>query len=117
MERGWIPEFLPNSSRSIHVVYDLSPSRSWCAFQFDPGDDGNLRQNLRALVGPIGRVRRPDVPWWPKLFQGNLDVQRIQGAGLTLYTVSRRISQVETETLLFAMDWPKGQGYFTDAVN
>jgi len=44
-------------------------------------------------------------------------VQKIQGAGLTLYTVSRRISQVETETLLFAMDWPKGQGYFTDAVN
>jgi len=117
IDRGWIPEFLPDSSRSIHEVHDLSPSTVWCAFEFDPADAGNLRRNLKSLdslASSIGRVTSPDVPWWPKLLQGNLDVRKIQDSGLKLYTVSRPISQVETETLLVAIDGPKGRGYFTD---
>ncbi len=43
--RGWIPEFLPNNSRNIHEVHDLSPSTVWCAFEFDPADAGSLREN------------------------------------------------------------------------
>ena len=119
VQRGWIPTFLPESSTTIHIAYDLSPSRVWCAFQFDPGDAGNLRNNLNPVeqfVPPPWGVRSPAVPWWPKLLEGSLNTQKVQGAGLKLYTVSRRLSEAQTETLLFAMDWPKGQGYFTDAL-
>jgi hypothetical protein len=50
IQRGWIREFLPKSSRNIHIVYDLSPSRVWCAFQFDPNDADNLRSKGKGFA-------------------------------------------------------------------
>src|ERR1700687_308581 len=44
IDRGWIPDFLPASSRTIHEVHDLSPSTTWCAFEFLPNDSQGLRK-------------------------------------------------------------------------
>src|SRR6266568_9414471 len=75
--RGWIPDnILPGSSRDIHEVHDLSPSREWCAFEFASDDAEKLRKNLKRidLLPPSVRVvRDPDVPWWPTALKGNLD--------------------------------------------
>jgi hypothetical protein len=48
--RGWIPDdILPSSSRNIHDIHDLSPSREWCAFEFATDDSDKLRKNLKRI--------------------------------------------------------------------
>lgn len=118
IDRGWIPDFIPGSSRSIHEVHDLSPSKVWCAFEFDPSDTGSLRSNLKSVdsQGPVaGYVSSPHEPWWPRTLQGNLDASKVHGAGLQIYTVEIPVTQVENEIMLFAIDWSNGHGYFTNA--
>lgn len=52
--RGWIPDdILPSSSRAIHEVHDLSPSREWCAFEFATNDTEKLRKTLKRIDGTI----------------------------------------------------------------
>jgi hypothetical protein len=114
-DRGWLPEVLPKSTHSIYLAYDVSPSTVWCVFEFDPADANAIVNNAQPLGQPVPsltRVPRPRVKWWPKLLEGNLDLQKIHGAGLVLYSVSRPVSQVENETLLFAIDRTSGRGYF-----
>jgi hypothetical protein len=82
--QSWIPDdLLPASSRTIHVVGELSPSKEWCAFEFLPTDSQNLLKNLRsldALPPPVKYVRSPRVSWWPSVLEGNLDVEKIHNA-------------------------------------
>jgi hypothetical protein len=114
--RGWIPDdLLPSSSRAIHELHDLSPSREWCAFEFANDDSQRLRKNLKSidvLPPSVRRVRNPDVSWWPSVLKGNLDITRIRGGGFDLYEVDRPANSVMTDVLLFAVDWSKGRGFF-----
>ena len=49
--QSWIPDdILPASSRTIHVVGDLSPSKEWCAFEFLPTDSQNLLNSNRPSI-------------------------------------------------------------------
>jgi hypothetical protein len=113
---GWIPDnLLPGSSRAIHEVHEISPSTEWCAFEFLPNDAQGLRKNLKsvdALPPSARRVPSPGVSWWPAVLKGNLDVDKIHRAGFDLYVVVRPETSVTTEILLFAIDWPKGRGFF-----
>lgn len=114
--RGWIPDdVLPDSSRSIHEVHYLSPSREWCAFEFAPEDSGKLHKNLMRIdvLSPSVRiVRDPKVRWWPTTLKGNLNTQRIHGEGLDLYEIERPANAVMTDVLLFAIDWSNGRRFF-----
>ena len=114
--RGWIPnDILPTSSRNIHEVHNLSPSREWCAFEFATNDSGTLRKILKRVdVTPesVHHVRDPKVPWWPTVLSGNLDAQAIHKQGFDVYVIERPANAVTTEVLLFAVDWPKGRGFF-----
>jgi hypothetical protein len=114
--RGWIPdEFLPQSSRAIHEVHDLSPSSEWCAFEFVPTDSQNILRNLKGvdvLPPSIGRVPSPGVEWWPSILVGNLDVEKVHKAGFALFVVERPATSVTTAVWLFAIDWPRGRGFF-----
>ena len=114
--RGWIPdESLPRSSRSIHEVHDLSPSREWCAFEFVPADSQNLLANLKqvdVLPPSLRHVPSPGVSWWPSVIVGNLDVEKIHNSGFDLYFVERPATSVTTAVWLFAIDWSKGRAFF-----
>lgn len=113
--RGWIPELLPNSSHSIHEVHDLSPSTEWCAFEFVISDSEVFRKSLKrvdALRPPIGRVPNPGVSWWPSILDGTLDIENIHRSGFELYLVETADTSVTTNVSLFAVDWPKGRGFF-----
>jgi hypothetical protein len=116
IDRGWIPEeLLPASSRSLHEVHDLSPSREWCAFEFTPADSRNLRTNLKAvdaLPVALGHVPKPGVAWWPSALTGDLDITEIRKTGLDLYLVTRPATSVSNQTWLFAFDWSTGHGFF-----
>jgi len=114
--RGWIPDdLLPSSSRAIHLVEELSPSREWCAFEFPTADTEILRKNLKAvnaLPPSVMRVRSPGVSWWPSVLKGNLDVEKIHRAGFELYSVERPANSTNMGIYLFALDWSKGHGFF-----
>jgi hypothetical protein len=113
---GWIPDdLLPPSSRAIHEVHEISPSTEWCAFEFSPADSQNLRTRLKsvaALPPSVNRIPKPGVSWWPAALRGDLDVEKIHRAGFELYLVEMPATSVTTDILLFAMDWPKGRGFF-----
>lgn len=92
--RGWVPEFLPGSSRSIHEVHDISPSIEWCAFEFAPADSQHLRNMLKGVSGlprSVRRVPNPGRSWWPADLNGNLDVEKIHKEGFELYIVEHRL--------------------------
>jgi hypothetical protein len=62
--RGWIPDVLPESSKGIHEIHNPSSPRTWCAFEFTPGDSGWLEKlkvvsdfpvTVRQLEDPVQR--------------------------------------------------------------
>jgi len=61
--RGWIPDdLIPSSSRAIHLVEELSPSKEWCAFEFPPPDwqtPGNDFKRVDALPPSLSHVPKP----------------------------------------------------------
>ena len=99
--RGWIPGFLPGSSRTIHEVHGISPSTEWCGFEFLPTESQNLRKTLKSvdpLPPSVSRVPSPGVSWWPTVLEGNLDVGKIHNEGFDLYVVVRLGSGEEQTT-------------------
>jgi hypothetical protein len=114
--QSWIPDdLLPASSRTIHVVGELSPSNEWCAFEFLPTDSQNFLKNLKSvdtLPLPVKYVRSPRVSWWPSMLEGNLDVEKIHKAGFQLFVIERPANSVVTGIYLFALDLSKGRGFF-----
>jgi hypothetical protein len=112
--RGWIPEFLPSSSRDIHELHEISPSTEWCAFQFAPADSGTLRKNVQsaeALPQAVRDVPSANVSWWPAMLTGVVDVQQLHKAGFEVYTVLRPETSVTKEVMLFAVDWANGRAF------
>ncbi len=115
IDRGWIPDFLPESSRDIHELHDMSPSTTWCAFEFLPSESQSLRKNLKSidvLPPSVSRVANPGKSWWPDTLVGNLDVGKIHGAGFQLSTMVAPETPSTNEVLLFAVDWTKGRVFF-----
>jgi hypothetical protein len=113
--RGWIPDFLPGSSRSIHELHEISPSTAWCAFEFLPTDSSALKKKLNADGGSLSSVRRvpdPGKSWWPSVLTGDLDAARIHGDGFELYVLVEPETASTRQALLFAIDWAKGRGFF-----
>jgi hypothetical protein len=107
IDRGWIPDqYLPRSSRSIREVRDLSPSKEWCAFDFDPFDVNHLQTNMRPLdplSPPIQYIPKPGVPWWPSVLENRIDVQKIHNNGFDLYYVQQPANSVTTQVWVFAV--------------
>lgn len=115
IDRGWIPDFLPGNSRDIHEMHDMSPSTTWCAFEFLPAESQSLRKNLKsidALPPSVSRVANPGKSWWPDMLVGSLDVGKIHGAGFELSVMVTPETPSTNEVLLFAIDWTKGRGFF-----
>jgi len=112
--RGWIPDFLPGSSGTIHIIYAPESPRTYCGFEFSPDDSQRLKENLTgidALPPSVRHVRSPGESWWPAVLKGSLDVEKIKMAGFKLYKVEEPAPAGST-ILLFAIDWTKGRGFF-----
>ena len=113
--RGWIPYFMPVSSRNIHEVHEISPSKEWCAFEFLPTDSQGLRKKLQSvdtLEPAVRRVSNPGVSWWPDVLIGNLNVDKIHRSGFEPYLVVAHDTPSTTELLIFAINWANGRGFF-----
>jgi hypothetical protein len=115
IDRGWIPDYLPKTSRAIHLTEQDSPSKEWCGFEFLPTDSQGLRERLKSvetLPPSVMRVSSPGVSWWPGILNGNLDVQKIRKEGFELYVVETPADSVSTWADLFAINWWEGRGFF-----
>ncbi len=115
ISRGWIPDFLPTSSRAIREVHGDSSPTEWCTFEFLPNDSQGLRHALKSvdpLPPSVSRVPSPRVPWWPTVLEGNLDKTKINKEGFELYIVITPETAVTNAALLFAINWTKGVGFF-----
>jgi len=115
INRGWIPGYLPASSHAIHIVYDPSSPRTWCAFEFFPADSQSLKKNLTSvnvLPQRLQRVDGPGASWWPDFLKGDLDVGRFHENGFNAYVAEEPDVQSNTDLVLFAIDWAKGRAFF-----
>jgi len=114
IDRGWIPDYLPKTSRAIHLTEQDSPSKEWCGFEFLPTDSQSLRENLKgvdALPPSVRRVPSPGVSWWPAVLNGELDAQKIHRERFELYVVESPADSVSTWVDLFAINWSDGRGF------
>ena len=114
-DRGWLPDYLPKTSRNIHLVELDSPSKEWCGFEFSPSDSQGLRETLKtvtALPPSVRRLPSPGRSWWPAVLNGNLDVKKIHQEGFELYIVESPADSTSTWVNLFAIDWSNGRGFF-----
>ncbi|HSC26285.1 MAG TPA: hypothetical protein VLD67_03370 [Vicinamibacterales bacterium] len=108
IERGWIPEGLPQGTHDIREAHDLDSNRRWGLFSFPHDQDGALR----ALLEP-GELSFDalacDIParieWWPVLLRGRLDDERIRATGLEAYRAA-------SGDLVFAVNWKQGRAYY-----
>lgn len=113
--RGWIPDYLPKTSRNIHLFDQDSASEEWSGFEFLPLDSESLRENLRsveALPSAVRRVPNPHVSWWPAVLKGDLDVKNIHNERFELYVVEMPADSASMWIDLFAIDWSEGRGFF-----
>ena len=113
--RGWIPPFLPRNSSSIREIHDLSPSEEWCAFDFTPSDSylqSKLTREIRTLPPSLRRVQSPGVSWWPSVLTGDLNLAKIHSEGFALYIVVAPETERTSTSMLVAVDWQKGLGFF-----
>ena len=115
--RGWIPDYLPESSRNIRINYDITSSETWCAFEFSPDDVQNFKKALGIEVDffptRLKQIKRPGL-WWPEFLSGNLDIQIIEKSSFSSYAIEEKCYQGfdHTRLLFFVINWKNGEGYF-----
>lgn len=108
IDRGWVPEGLPEGTYELREAHDLDSNRRWGLFNFPPGQGDVLRALLRPDEISLAGVRC-DIPsrieWWPLLLRGRLDDERIRMTGLEAYRARRG-------ELLFVVNWEQGRAYY-----
>lgn len=120
IDRGWIPDYLPPTSRDIHEIHRIEHSKTWRSFEFLPSDSESLRRTLKSLdksqlAGM--RIEHPGVSWWPAEFDGDLDVERVNQEGYELFGVDEPTSANRTSAYLFMIDWSKGRAFYYQATH
>lgn len=113
--RGWIPDFLPKSSRAIRQVYDLSPSTESCEFDFAPAGSESLRDNpkeVQTLPTPVAHLPNPHVSWWPSATCRKYQREQNSRLGTAAICSGDAGNFITTETWLFAIDSQKGRAFF-----
>jgi hypothetical protein len=65
VERGWIPDWLPQGARAIHEVHDLDTNQSLLAFSFDPADGPVLTQSCTQIQREALEAVPFSASWWP----------------------------------------------------
>lgn len=112
--RGWIPTWLPQSSRRIKLFYDPSSPTTWCAFQFSLEDSGSLRTSLAraaSLPPEVRKIPDPNRTWWPDFLTGEIVAPAVTGRGFEIYVVTEYIEPNKSVALV-AVNWTNGTGYF-----
>ena len=115
--RGWIPYYLPESSCNIHIIYDITSSKTWCKFEFSPNDILIFKEAMGTeadfLPTRLRQIKKPDSSW-PEFLSDNLDIQKIRRNGFSSYILEEKCHHGfdDTMLLLFVINWEDGKGIF-----
>lgn len=107
VERGWLPEFVPDRAYEIREAHDEGSRRRWGLFNFRPEDADALRARLGAELtfAGVGVDAPPRIEWWPVALRGTLDGERIAATGLRGYPVTG-------DELVAAVNWNQRRAYY-----
>lgn len=100
--RGWIPEFLPETARTIRERHSLDTNEGWGTFAFQALDRETFESHWRKIPSaPLPRDpnrfrEATKVNWWPERFGGDF----------VLY------AGVEDRQFWIAVDFERKIGYF-----
>src|SRR5262249_38403386 len=106
--RGWIPDFLPESSHATHEIHDPASPRTWCGFAFSSGDSKLFLKKVRevsVLPVSVSNIDDPGARWWPGFLKGELNTPFIRAQGFTLYVAQEPDIASKTRVVLFAVKW------------
>lgn len=107
IERGWVPQGLPEGTYELREAHDLDSNRRWGLFNFPHGQGDDLRTLLQEEASLDGVTC--DIParieWWPVLLRGELDAEEIRTTGLKAY-------RARQDGLLFLVNWEQGRAYY-----
>ena len=105
LDRGWLPDILPDAATNLREIHNIDTNQTWCAFELAPSETARLRGSMvpvKVSDLPEKTLRTPGVRWWPSVLQGTLDQAAIDRAGLKLYVAG---------PLLFAFESNDTRGF------
>ncbi len=120
VQRGWIPDIIPESSTEIHERHDLDTNRVWICFKFDIKGMQRLIEQVQELmpteIKNVEFISPGRVNWWPKkLNKGSFDMKCPQ-SGLTIYKYHRLLEYSDNRQKgilsFFAIDWDSNKAYY-----
>lgn len=113
--RGWLPDFLPKSSKQIQLAYAAESPRTWCTFEFSSADSRAFRKHIvpvDRLPAELRHISGPSTSWWPDFLTGKPDEKQIRNRGFCLYLFQEPDVGASKDLVLFAVDWSKGEAFF-----
>jgi len=91
VQRGWVPDILPRSAKSISEKHDFATNEIWARFEFDVVDRTRFIEMLeRVNVGSLKCIRPPSVEWWPDEFSSDFSIYRTRSGRAIYFAVSHR---------------------------
>jgi hypothetical protein len=89
IEQGWIPKFLPSSSKNIREVHDLDTNRGIITFVFDASEADTFTGRLKAVPkNQLSQIECPVAPrksWWPEFLEAGRLSAAVEGQKLDVY--------------------------------
>ena len=108
IERGWVPEGLPEGTYEMREAHDLDSNRRWGLFSFPQSQSDKLRRLLMPDEVSLKGIK-VDIParieWWPVLLRGALNEDQIRTSGLRAYRSAR-------DDLIVLVNWGQGRAYY-----
>ena len=108
IEKGWVPEGLPESVFELRVAYVPDGFERWGLLNFPAGAVDGLRALLKPEEIALQGVRceiPARIEWWPVLVRGDLDAERLAATGTRAY-------QSRDGRMIFLVNWPQGRAYY-----
>ena len=95
IEKGWIPDIIPESSSEIYEKHNLDTNRVWIRFKFDKKDIRGLVDKVEevnpAAIYSIEFINPDSVNWWPKSLSKDAFNKKDINANLKIYKYERVI--------------------------
>jgi hypothetical protein len=66
VDRGWIPDWLPDSARAIREAHDIDSNQGLVAFTFDPRDGRIPPDSCTQVQRETLRPAPFSASWWPR---------------------------------------------------